>query len=206
MTPKNFFRLLTVSILAALLIGACSGGPIAGWPWQGRTGAAGDGNDVLAMARPRAEGREISVRVIDGNETETARIVAFANDILSHQGFRPSATAPAVLVLRFNRPKSLSSRSGPGVGVYGRGGSSGSTNLGISIEIPVGRGRAAPESGRHELSARLETGNGKTVWQDYAVTDAVVSSEIDAAVARRLIGRIVEKLAGESAKQDRLVR
>jgi hypothetical protein len=203
MAPKNFIRFWTISVLVALLVGACSGGPIAEWPWQNRSGA---GDDVQAMARPRAEGRDISVRVVDENESEAARIIAFANEILSHQGFRPSATAPAVLVLQFNRPKSLSTRSGPGVGVYGRGGSSGSANVGIAIEIPVGRGRSAPATGRHELSARLETAAGKTVWKDYAVADAAVTTEIDAAVARRLIGRIVEKLARESATQDGLLR
>lgn len=197
---------LLAGVLSALA--ACGGGMIRDWPWSpvnggaGRAGAPPAAGTTDTIAEPAVRGRAIALRVRDESERETVRLTALANEVLSQRGFRPDSTASAVLVLRVDRPRNLTAPGRPPIGIYGRGGSSGDTNLGLSIELPLGRGRVEPPQGRHEIIAELETGAGKVVWNERAATDAPVAPEIDARVARELLGRIVEKLAREDARQQ----
>ncbi len=192
-------------LAGALLLGACSGTPIHDWPWIGRGTPDGEGTgaDASPVARPEA-GRAVALRIRDESERESLRIAAIANDVLAQHGFRPDGTARAVLVLRFDRPRTLSAPGRPAVGIFGRGGSSGTSDIGVSIELPVGRGPAPAPPARHEVIAELETQSGKVVWRERAAKDAPAAAEIDSLLARELIGRVIERLRREADRQTSL--
>ena len=63
----------------------------------------------------------IAIRVRNEDDATAARIAAWANEALTRNGFRPDSTAPATLLLSIDRPRSLSARSGPNVGVVAQG-------------------------------------------------------------------------------------
>lgn len=213
--PLSFKAFLPLALFVVLT--ACSSGPARDWPWLGRGSEAAlpadrpparpetktTGNDLAPGAR---QDRALAVRIRDESDRETIRLVAFVNEALSQHGFRPDATASSVLVIRFDRPRTMSAGSRPGVGIYGRGGSSGASDLGLSIEIPLGRGPPPPPPARHEIIAELEAGAGNVIWKERAAMDAPTSAELDASVARELIGRIVVRLARESERQEGKVR
>lgn len=191
-----------------LLMTACFSGPARDWPWLGRNSEAARPAERQTQAPGTVTGpvarqdRPLAVLIRDESERETIRLAAIVNEALAQHGFRPDATASTVLVIRFDRPRTMSARSRPGVGIYGRGGSSGTSDLGLSIEIPLGRGPAPPPPARHEIIAELEAGAGNVIWRDGAAMDAPASAEIDASVARELLGRIIVKLARESDRQE----
>lgn len=187
-----------VAVLSLGLLAGCARGLIPDWPWGGGRETP---QSAVPAGRPAAD-RAINVRIRDEDERGTLRLTAIANEVLTRHGFRPDGTAEATLVLRLDRPRSLAARGGPGVGVFGSGGSSGTTNLGLAIEIPLRRGESPPAISRHELIAELENAAGKVVWRETAVRDAAATAEIDPAVSRELLERIVARLAAQAARQD----
>jgi hypothetical protein len=88
------------------------------------------------------------------------------------------------------------------VGIVGRGGSSSETDLGLAIQIPLDGTSPSPPPARHEVFAELENRGGNVIWRGRAVTDAVPTTEIDAAVARDLIERVVAQLARETGAES----
>ena len=176
--------------LIGLCLSACSGGLF---------GASGGGGDVPTSPptaqRPARGLAAVAVRIHDEDEEESKRIAAFANEALSRHGIRPDATASATLFLRFDRPRTLSAPSKPRVGVVGRGGSSSRADIGLSIQIPLGRGDAPPPPAKHELAAELETAPGHVAWRDRTAMDGIPGARIDPRVARELIERVVTRLA-----------
>jgi hypothetical protein len=192
---RHAFRrcLPVVPILLALALGACSTQDLFG---RGGAPEPADANAAPRSVAPVRTGLvAIAVRVRQEDEVAAQRIAAWANEALSRYGFRPDSTAPATLFLSFERPRTLSARSGPNVGIVGQGGSSSHANIGLSIQIPLGRGEAAPPPAKHEILAELETAPGKVVWRKRAAMDAVPAAEIDPPVARALIGRVIAALA-----------
>jgi len=190
-------RAIAVALALALLavVPACSGAGLSLWPFGGH----GDAEvPASAVARPAAGLQAVAVRVREEDERAALRIAALANEALTRHGIRPEATAPNVLFLRFERPRTLESRSGPKVGIVGRGGSSSETDLGLAIQIPLDGTSPSPPPARHEVFAELENRGGNVIWRGRAVTDAVPTTEIDAAVARDLIERVVAQLARET--------
>ncbi|MQA65440.1 MAG: hypothetical protein GEU76_06020 [Alphaproteobacteria bacterium] len=192
-----FPRTVTVALALALLAlaPACSGAGLSFWPFRGSdTGK----EPAPAAARPTTGLRAVAVRVRQEDEKAALRIAALANEALTRHGIRPEATAPNVLFLRFERPRTLQSRAGPKVGIVGRGGSSSETDLGLAIQIPLDGKPPPPQPARHEVFAELENGVGNVIWRGRAVKDAVPTAEIDNSVARDLIERVVARLARET--------
>ena len=194
--PPDVARTVAVALALACLavVPACSGSSF--WPF------GGDGETEApppaAAARPDAVLQAVAVRIRQEDEKTALRIAAVANDALMRHGIRPEATAPQVLFLRFDRPRTLESSSGPKVGIVGRGGSSSETDLGVAIQIPLGGKPPPPPPARHEVVAELESGAGNIIWRRHAVKDAVPAAGINTAVLRDLIERIISALARET--------
>lgn len=182
---------LTLVLTLALVVSACAGQDFFGT--GGR--AASDAPPRDAVTAPRVSLAAIAIRVRNEDDATAARITAWANEALTRHGFRPDSTAPATLLLSIDRPRSLSARSGPNVGVVAQGGSSSHANIGLSIQIPLGRGDSAPPPAKHEILAEFETAPGKVVWRKRSAMDAVPAADIDPEVARTLIGRVIAALA-----------
>jgi hypothetical protein len=184
---------LSLAFLAT--VPACSGVGLSFWPFNG----GGESEEPApAAARPTTGLQAVAVRVREEDERAALRIAALANEALTRHGIRPEATAPNVLFLRFERPRTLQSRAGPKVGIVGRGGSSSETDLGLAIQIPLDGKPPPPQPARHEVFAELENGAGNVIWRGRAVKDAVPTAEIDNSVARDLIERVVARLARET--------
>jgi hypothetical protein len=196
MFPRTVAVVLALTFLA--VVPACSGKGLSFWPFGGQ----GEVEDPTpAAARPAAGLQAVAVRVRQEDEKAALRIAALANEALTRHGIRAEATAPHVLFLRFERPRTFESRSGPKVGIVGRGGSSSETDLGLAIQIPLDGKPPPPQPARHEISAELENGAGNVIWRGRAVKDAVPTAGIDTAVLRDLIERIVATLARETTAE-----
>jgi hypothetical protein len=187
----------TVAVALALvflaMVPACSGTGLSFWPFGGDSETKEP--PPAAATRPATGLRAVAVRVRQEDDKTALRIAALANDALTRHGIRPEATAPHVLFLRFERPRTLESRSGPKVGIVGRGGSSSETDLGLAIQIPLDGKPPPPSPARHEVVAELESAAGKVIWRGRAVKDAVPTTGLDTAVLRDLIERVVAALA-----------
>lgn len=200
--PSLLRRTVVFVLLMACLamVPACSGTGFPFWPF-GRNGET-EARPVTAALRRAAALQAVAVRVRQEDEKATLRIAALANDVLTRHGIRPEATAPLVLFLRFERPRITEARSGPKVGIVGRGGSSSETDLGLAIQIPLdGKPPPSPPA-RHEVVAELESGAGNIIWRGRAVKDAVPETGINTVLLRDLIERVIAALARETAVEQ----
>ena len=183
---------LSLALVLALALAACASDKAAA-PRTGESVIA----TVLSPAKAMPAFTELAVRVENEDYNSALVLKAIAHAALQARGIRSAdALAAMTLTLALRRPRRASTESRPNFGIEGRGGSSSRANVGLSISIPIfgSEDEAKPEP--HIMSARLEqTRPSEILWRAEARTEAIASDVIDAAVARRLIDALVDKLA-----------
>ncbi len=147
---------------------------------------------VLSAAKTAPAFSELAVRIENEDDKSVLMLKALAHGALQARGIRSAALAPLTLTLTVRRPRRTVTGPRTRVGVSGGGGSSSKGHFGLSITLPVFGGEDDVRAEAHIMDARLEhTRPDGILWR----AAAVASDTIDAAVARRLVDALIEKLA-----------